>query len=43
MTAFIESVVEAAASDWLRGCDWTVAHGPEIAPDQPSAERGHYG
>ena len=43
MTAFTESVVEQAALDWLRALDWGIAHGPEIAPDQPAAERAHYG
>jgi hypothetical protein len=43
MTAFTESIVEQAALDWLQAADWTIAHGPEIAPDQPDAERAHYG
>jgi type I restriction enzyme R subunit len=40
---FTESIVEQAALDWLQALGWTIAHGPEIAPDQPSAERAHYG
>ena len=38
-----EATVESAALDWLRGVGWTVAHGPDIAPDTPAAERGDYG
>ena len=44
MTAnFTESEVEDAALDWLAGCGWSVAHGPDIAPDAPGAERDNYG
>ena len=44
MTAnFTESEVEDAALDWLAGCGWSVAHGPDIAPDAPGAERADYG
>ena len=44
MTAnFTESEVEDAALDWLAGCGWSVAHGPDIAPDAPDAERADYG
>ena len=38
-----ESVVESATLAWLESCGWTVAHGPDIAPDTPGAERGDYG
>ena len=38
-----ESTVEDAALDWLAGLDWQVAHGPDIAPDTPAAERADYG
>ena len=38
-----ESVVEQAVLAWLESIDWRIAHGPEIAPDQPGAERAHYG
>jgi len=34
-----ESVVEEAALAWLEAGGWQVAHGPEIAPDTPAAER----
>ena len=37
-----ESTVEDAALDWLAGLDWQVAHGPDIAPDTPAAERADY-
>ena len=43
MTNFTESEVEDAALDWLAGCGWSVAHGPDIAPDAPDAERADYG
>ncbi|MFN3392076.1 MAG: type I restriction endonuclease subunit R [Meiothermus ruber] len=38
-----ESVVEEAALAWLEATGWQVVHGPEIAPDQPQAERADYG
>ncbi len=38
-----ESDVEAAALDWLGPLGWAIAHGPDIAPDTPAAERGDYG
>ncbi len=38
-----ESVVEQAALAWLEGLDWRIAHGPDIAPDTPGAERTNYG
>ncbi len=38
-----ESVVEQAALAWLEGVGWHVTHGPDIAPDGPSAERSDYG
>ena len=34
-----EADVEAAALDWLAALGWRVAHGPDIAPDAPGAER----
>jgi type I restriction enzyme R subunit len=43
MTRFSESVVEEAALAWLESIGWQVAHGPEIAPDMPAAERANYG
>ena len=43
MTTITESVVEEAALDWLSSLGWQVAHGPDIAPGTPNAERSDYG
>ena len=43
MTTITEADVEAASLDWLRGLGWQVAHGPDIAPVAPNAERCDYG
>ncbi|MDE0365411.1 MAG: type I restriction endonuclease subunit R [Gammaproteobacteria bacterium] len=43
MSAITECVVEDAALAWLEGCGWDIAHGPDIAPDAPDAERADYG
>ena len=43
MTALTESVVEQAALDWLESFRWSVAHGPDIAPDTTGAGRADYG
>ena len=43
MSNLSEADVEQATLDWLAGLGWAVAHGPEIAPDTPHAERGDYG
>ena len=40
---FSESEVEDAALEWLDGQGWSVAHGPDIAPGTPDAERADYG
>ena len=40
--SFTESVVEDAALSWLEAGGWKIAHGPEIAPDMPGAERTDY-
>ena len=37
-----ESDVEQLAFDWLEGLGWRTAHGPDIGPDGPSAERSDY-
>ena len=42
MTRFTESEVEDAALEWLAGLGWTVAHGPDVAPGAPAAERADY-
>jgi len=38
-----ESTVEDAALAWLEAIGWRVAHGPDIAPDMPAAERRGFG
>ncbi len=43
MGAMTESEVEAAALAWLEAIGWRIAHGPDIAPDAPAAERRDYG
>ena len=43
MTTITESEVEQAAFNWLESLGWSVAHGPDIAPDTPGAERADYG
>ena len=43
MTTITESTVETAALAWLSAIGWQVVHGPDIAPDTPSAERTDYG
>lgn len=39
---FIEDTVEQAALEWLRDTGYSYLHGPDIAPDQPAAERTSY-
>ena len=43
MRGFTESVVEDAALAWLESIGWHIAHGPDIAPGMPAAERRDYG
>ncbi|MEW6684484.1 MAG: type I restriction endonuclease subunit R [Nitrospirota bacterium] len=38
-SSFTESVVEDAALAWLEAIGYSVLHGPEIATDEPGAER----
>ena len=38
-----ESTIEEAALAYLKSLGWGVAHGPDIAPDTPGAERTDYG
>ncbi len=40
---FSENVVEDASLAWLESLGWRVAHGRDIAPDTPGAERSSYG
>ncbi|WP_152050799.1 type I restriction endonuclease subunit R [Tautonia marina] len=37
-----ESVVEDAALSWFEGMGYEVAHGPDLAPGEPGAERDSY-
>ena len=43
MTTITEADVEQAGLAWLAGAGWRVAHGPDIAPEAPNAERADYG
>ena len=43
VTTLSEADIEQVALDWLQGLGWCVAHGPDIAPDTPTAERSDYG
>ncbi len=42
MTTLTEAVVEEAALHWLTALGWNVAHGPDIAPGAPNAERDDF-
>jgi len=42
MTEMVESEVEQAALAWLESLGWTVRHGLDIAPGEPTAERSDY-
>ena len=42
LTTIHESDIEAATLEWLANLDYTVRHGPDIAPDTPDAERSTY-
>ena len=39
---FTESDIEEADLTWLKYLGWQITHGPDIAPDTPSAERSDY-
>ena len=43
MVSITESTVESAALSWLYNLGWRTAHGPDIAPGTPDAERTDYG
>ena len=43
MSGLSESTVESAALSWLADTGWRTAHGPDIAPGTPDAERAGYG
>ena len=40
---FTESTVEEAVLEWAEGLAYAVQYGPEIAPDEPAAERESFG
>ena len=42
MKGFTESEVEEAALAWLSAIGWSIAHGPDIAPDTLGSERATY-
>ena len=42
MARITESVVEEATLDWFRELGYETLHGPDIAPDEPNAERTSY-
>jgi type I restriction enzyme R subunit len=42
MPNLTESIVEDAALTWLAGIGYSIAHGPEIAPGEPGAERDNF-
>jgi len=42
MTVLYEADVETAGLGWLRNLGWTTSYGPDIAPDQPAAERERF-
>ena len=42
-TLISEDIVEEATIAWLVALGWGVAHGPDIAPNAPNAERDEYG
>ena len=37
-----ESDIEELALDWFKELGWSVLHGPDIAPEEPAAERTSY-
>ncbi len=43
LSRIVESDVEGVALEWLESMGWSVLHGPDIAPDTPTAERADYG
>ena len=43
MTTITEADIESVALHWLKSLGWGVAHGPDIAPGTPGAEREDFG
>ena len=42
MARIAESHIEELALEWVEELGWTVKDGPDIAPDEPAAERESY-
>jgi type I restriction enzyme R subunit len=42
-SSLAESVVEEATLDWFKELGYSVLFGPDIAPDEPAAERATFG
>ncbi|MBL9000178.1 MAG: type I restriction endonuclease subunit R [Phycisphaerae bacterium] len=42
MSGFTEDHLEIATLDWFRGLGYSIAHGPDIAPDGKAPERATY-
>jgi len=42
MKKFVELTVESASLTWLETLGWSIANGPDIAPDMLAAERSDY-
>ena len=43
MATLTEADVEQVTLQWLAAVGWQTAHGPDIAPETPNAERDDYG
>jgi type I restriction enzyme, R subunit len=42
MSGIHESHIEELTLDWFQEMDWSILHGPDIAPDEPASERESY-
>lgn len=42
MAGIAESHIEEAALEWFEKLGWSVLHGPDIAPEEPTSERASY-
>lgn len=42
MNTLSEAEVEVAALLWFKELGYTIAHGPDMAPGEPEAERASY-
>ena len=43
ITTLTEAELEQTALSWLSDLGWRLAHGADIAPETPNAERADYG